>query len=422
MQVLVLGAGVTGIMTAWFLARDGAEVTVVDRRPGPAQETSFANGGHLSASQSRPWAMPEAPIQLLRWIGRRDAPFRLPLHWNPPLWRWGLSYLANCRKSRVRTNAQTLQQLARFSQTALLALAEEQGLQFSLRTSGLLAVFRDTRALVRAARRAEELGGATGPEQALDAEACANLEPALGDAAAAGHIAGGIFSSDGGTGDAHAFTATLAESCAATGVRFRYGLDVLRLKSQRGRVSGVETSDGDIAAEAVVLALGPSSRTVAASAGVRLPLVPVKGYSISFPAPADDRLPSLGILDEKFRVVTSRLGSRFRTAGIAEFGATNTRVDDRRAETLLTALHDLYPAAPLPDVAAASPWAGLRTMTPDGPPLLGPVPRVLGLYLNTGHGPLGWTLAAGTARMVADSVGGRKPAIDYTGLTLARFA
>lgn len=422
MRVLVLGAGVAGITTAWFLARDGAEVTVVDRQPGPALDTTFANGGHLSASQSRPWATPEAPGQMLRWLGRRNAPLRLPLRWNPPLWRWGLSYLANCRSARTRANTRTLQRLARYSQAMLFALAEEQGLRFDLRTLGVLAVFREPRALDRAAREAEDLGGAEGSEQALDADACASLEPALADAVGSGRIAGGILARDGATGDAHAFTVALAESCAAAGIRFRTGVDVARLNTKGARVTGVETSDGVFAADAVVVALGQASRAVAATAGVRLPLVPVKGYSVSFPAPADGSLPSLGILDEDAKVVTSRLGDTFRAAGTAEFGDGGTRVELRRAATLLAGLHGLYPAASLPNVAAASPWAGVRAMTPDGPPLLGPVPRIAGLYLNTGHGPLGWTLAAGAARMVADWAGGRDLAIDSAGLTLARFA
>lgn len=423
MRVLVLGGGVAGVTTAWFLAREGADVTVVESRAGPGAGATLANGGHLHGSQARPWATPQAPWQALRWLGRSDAPLRLPMRLDPALWRWGARYLGNCTPGRYLANTRTLRRLACYSQQVLQDIAKDSGVAFGFRPRGTLAVFRHPRALAAAVSEARSLADDNGrAEEPLDPAACARLEPALAHAAGAGRIAGGILARDGATGDAHVFTSRLAGAATALGADFRYGTGVRALRTRGGRVEGAETSAGPLKADAVVLALGTGSRSIAQSVGLRLPIYPVKGYSVTFPAPSDGSLPTLGLADMGRRVVTSRLGAVFRVAGMVEFSGDNLRIDPRRAAAVLRALHELFPAASVPGLSQAQPWTGLRPMTPDGPPLLGPDRRAPGLYCNTGHGPLGWSLAAGSARMVADWIAGRETAIDPAGLEPARYA
>lgn len=422
MKVLVLGAGVIGVTTAYFLREQGAEVTVVDRQPGPALETSFANGGHLSVGQAIPWATPEAPWQLLKWAGRKDAPLRLPARWDPALWRWGLGFLRNCTAARFRANSQTLERLAAFSHDCLGAVRRTHpNLEFGYRANGLLTVFRTAKALDRAARQTMEADTVFNPEQ------CARAEPALAPAIRAGKIAGGILAPAAATGDARAFTEKLALVCGDLGVTFRFGETVLRLERKDGVITGAVTSAATIPADAVVLALGSYSRGLARTAGLDLPIAPVKGYSVTLPG-AGDRGPKMGVLDAERKIVMTVLGGGLRVAGTAEFAGLDTAVDPARIQAMAEAALDLFPDfAPLPSVpvdpADLHPWAGVRPMTPDGPPLLGPVPEKFGcanLFLNTGHGPLGWTLACGSAKLVAEWIGGA-PHMDTSGLTLGRF-
>ena len=421
MEVVVLGAGLAGVTTAWLLAREGAQVTVLDRRPGPALETSYANGGHLSGSGSRPWTTPAAPQQLWRAVGRSDAPLRMPLRWDPPLWRWGIAALRNCSAARYRANTLTLQRLARLSRDVLEH--ERAGIDFEYRPGGVLAVYGTQESLAAAAAESEWLAreGFAG-EAPLAANDCALLEPALAPAVQAGRIAGGVLAHDAATGDAHAFAAAVAERGQADGVSYRYGIDIHGLRRSGRRVSGVDTSEGFFPADATVLALGCESTAVARTAGLKIPVVPVKGVSVT--VAATGALPALGILDAERKVVTARLGAEFRAAGLAEFAGADHRIDFARVRLLLDAVGALYPGASLPGTGDARPWTGLRPMTPDGPPILGPAPArsgCAGLFFNTGHGAMGWTLACGSAALIADWIGGRVPRVDPAGLTLDRF-
>ena len=425
MHVLVLGAGVVGVSTAYVLAKDGARVTVVDQRPGPGQETSAANGGHLSASEARPWATPSVPRQLVRWFGQAGAPLRLPLQrWDPMLWRWGLQYLSNCRPSRYRANAAALLNLARFSQRELHAMAEASRASFDLRPGGLLAIYRSQASLQRAHAEMERLTAAqlvddevlTGPE-------CVLREPALASAQDRGLLAGGIFSRDGATGDAARFSVEVAARAEQLGAEFHFGLPVRGLIRSVNRVVGASTTIGAIRADATVLALGMGSRSVAATAGVRLPLYPVKGYSITLGAAASEaRVPQLGILDDDRKVVYARFSDALRVAGTAEFAGFDRRIDERRVAPILAAVQEMFPG-PFDGVtiAASAAWTGLRPMTPDGPPVLGPAAGLPGLFFNTGHGPLGWTLAAGSARLIAEWLGGRALSLDAAPYSVERF-
>ena len=421
MQVLVLGAGLAGVTTAWLLAREGAQVTVLDRRPGPAQETSHANGGHLSGSGSRPWTSPAVPRQLSRWLGRADAPLRVPLRWDPSLWRWGVRAARNCTAARYRANTLTLQRLARLSRDVLEE--ERAGIEFGYRPGGVLAVYRTPESAAAAEAEAAWLAreGFAG-EAPMSAEDCVRLEPALADAAESGRFASGVLARDAATGDAHAFTVSVAERCQAQGVSFRFDVEIRSLRKSGRRVRGAETSDGFFSADATVLSLACDSPAVARTAGLEVPVVPVKGTSVT--VAATGALPTLGVFDAERKVVTARLGAEFRAAGLAEFAGADYGIDLARVRVLLDALTELYPEAPLPGAGDARPWTGLRPMTPDGPPILGPAPArsgCTGLFCNTGHGAMGWTLACGSAAMTTDWIAGRVPRIDPAGLTLDRF-
>ncbi len=422
-RIVILGAGLSGVTTAYYLARAGARVTVVDRRLGPGLETSLANGGHLSGGHARPWATPAAPGQLARWLGRKSAPLRLPLRWDPALLRWGLRYLGNCTPARYHANTRTLLRLARYSADVTRALAAQSGIEFDYRPAGLLTVYRSAYSFDHGAAESAALvasGDAT--EQPLSAAECARIEPALGPAVAAGLLAGAVFTPDGASGDAHRFTLELEQRCASLGVEFRYGAVARGIESRAGRVTGVATSTGALAASTVVVALANGSVPVAAAAGVRLPIYPVKGYSVSVTPPHADQLPRIGILDEDRKVVMTPVSGWLRAAGTAEFAGNDETIDLDRVRPILAACRELLPAAtPATTPEDARPWTGLRPMTPDGPPILGPVRGCAGLFLNTGHGPLGWTLAAGSAAMLADWIGGRPPAIATDGLTIERF-
>jgi len=428
MKVLVLGAGVVGVTTAYYLRRQGADVTVVDRQPSPGLETSFANGGHLSFGQALPWATPEAPLHLLAWIGRRDAPLRLRLRWDPELWRWGAKFLANCTPGRYRANANVLRKLAAFSQTCLGDLMVElPGLKFGYRTGGVLTVFRTPRTFDREASRVAAAAVADqvqDPEQVLAPGECVKFEPALGPAYKAGKIAGGLLAAAAATGNAYQFTNALAQICQDAGVEFRFGVEITSIPRISGKITGAETSQGFIEADQVVLALASHSPVVARSVGLALPIVPVKGYSVTLPTSASSG-PTLGILDAERKVVVTPVDGGLRAAGTAEFSGYDEAIDPVRALAIADVARDLFPQLESrpSGLSDLQPWAGLRAMTSDGAPLLGPIPASYGcanLFLNTGHGPLGWTLACGSAKLVADWVGGSPPA-DPSGMTFARF-
>ena len=422
MNVLVLGAGVIGVTTAYFLHRDGARVTVLDRREGPGLETSFANGGHLAVGQATPWAAPEVPRQLLAWAGRREAPFRMRARWDPALWRWGLRFLRHCSAGHYQAATETMERLARYSQGCLDEIRRDHDrLEFGYRQTGLLTVFRNPETLARAAARRRAT-----TEELIDVAGCMTAEPALAPAARAGRIAGGLLARSGGLGDARAFTEQLAAICADGGVTFRFGITVTSLERSGDTVTGAVTSGETLAADAVVLALASHSRGLARTAGLDLPVQPVKGYSVTLPVGEGETLPAMGVLDHDRRVVMGALGGALRAAGTAELAGYDTAIDPVRIGAICRAAAELFPAAiPLPvELDRLEPWAGLRPMTPDGPPLLGPPPPDRGcrnLVLNTGHGHLGWTLAAGSARVVADGIAGRPAAIGLQGLTLDRF-
>ncbi|TVR83063.1 MAG: D-amino acid dehydrogenase [Rhodospirillales bacterium] len=417
MTVAVLGAGVVGVATAYYLARDGHAVTVVDRQPGPALEASFANGGQISANHATPWAGPATPWKALKWLGRTDAPLLLHLRADPALIAWLWRFLRNCTRARVRINIERALRVALYSRRKLAEIRGETGIHYDELSRGILHIFRDP-AEYRAALAQVDLMNRLGCRRlVVDPDACVGIEPAL--AAARPRLIGGIFSPDDESGDAHAFTTRLAEVAASLGVRFRYGAAVRRLIASEGRITDIALTDGErLQPDAVVLALGSQTPLLLRPLGLRLPVYPAKGYSVTIPVGGGRDAPTVSLIDDEVKMVYSRLGDRLRAAGTAEFAGYDDTVDQRRAGFLLAKTMELFPDCG--DPAEATFWAGLRPATPDGVPVLGPTPFG-NLFLNTGHGTLGWTMACGAGRIVADLVAGRPPEVSLDGLDIDRF-
>ena len=416
MKVVVLGAGVVGVATAWFLARSGATVVVVDRQPGAGLETSFANGGQISANHTTPWATPATPWKALKWLGQADAPLLFHLRLDPALASWLVRFLANCTASRMRANTERALRLAVYSRQQLAAVRAATGIAYDQLTRGILHIFRNPKDYAEALPLVELMNRLGCRRTVIDADACVELEPAL--AAARLHLVGGIFSPDDESGDAHAFTVGLAEACAAEGVTFQYGTPIRRLVRAGQAVSAVETAAGTMTADAFVVACGSYSPLLLRPLGIRLPVYPAKGYSVTIPVAAGGSAPVVSLIDDEFKMVYSRLGNRLRIAGTAEFAGYDTTVWPKRAMFLREKAMGLFPRCG--DPAAAEFWAGLRPSTPDGVPVMGATP-LSGLFLNTGHGTLGWTMACGAGRVVADVILGQRPEIALDGFGSERF-
>ncbi|SLN57346.1 D-amino acid dehydrogenase [Oceanibacterium hippocampi] len=416
MKVIVLGAGVVGVSLAYMLAGDGHEVVVLERRDGAALGTSFANGGQISASQPFPWASGKVPGRLIRWLGRDDAPLAVRLRADPAMWSWALRFLMRCTTARNLDGAGRALRLAMFSRGELRRLRHELGLSYDAEERGILKLYRDPRSLEEAAAHAEWLGARGIAQTLLDRDGCVAVEPALATGAAG--IAGGTYTAEDESGDAHRYTRALAERGAALGVVFRFDTAVRALEADGARIVAAATDAGPVRGDAFVLAAGVDAPALVRPLGLRLPVYPVKGYSVTIPVGGSNAAPHVSITDEDRYVVMSRLGDRLRAAGTAELAGHDTTPNRRRSGAVLDAVMSLFPDAG--DAGAATHWAGLRPMTPDGVPLIGPTPYA-NLFLDTGHGTLGWTMAAGSARVLAELVAGRPSPIDLDGLTMQRF-
>ncbi len=416
MKVVVLGAGVIGITTAYELARAGHEVTVLDRQPGPALETSFANAGEVSPGYSAPWAAPGIPLKALKWAFQRHAPLVVGLAPDPVKLAWMARMLANCNAAAYARNKSRMVRLAEYSRDRLIALRAETGIRYDERMQGTLQVFRSDKQVEAAAKDIAVLRADGVAFEVLDRAGCLAAEPGL--AGAADRIAGGLRLPGDETGDCFKFTAALAPLAASKGVTLRYGVAVTRLIAEAGRVTGVLTSDGPLAADAVVVALGSHSPRAVAPLGLRLPVYPVKGYSLTMPIRDESRAPVSTVMDETYKVAITRLGDRIRVGGLAEIAGFDLSLRKSRRATLEKSVGEMFVGGG--DAATAQFWCGLRPMTPDGTPVVGPTP-VAGLWLNTGHGTLGWTMAAGSARLLADQMSGRATDIAAADLGYARY-
>lgn len=414
-HILVLGGGVVGVTSAYYLARRGFRVTLVETQPGVGLETSFANGGLLTPSMSDPWAAPGLPWKLLKWVGREDSPFLVRAGALPGLVSWGLSFLRNCNEATWRRNTATILRLASYSHRVTQTLTQETGITYDLSSIGTLRLFRDRLSMDGALRTAEALGELGVSYRTLDAQACIDLEPAL--APQIQQISGGIHFPDDESGDAHLFTQRLAEACAAEGVVFRHGENVRGIELRDGAVSRVLTDAGRLDAERCLVALGNGSAPLLHQLGIKLPIYPVKGYSVTFSTDGWNGAPMMPTVDDGRKMGVVRLGDRIRVAGTAEFTGYDAALNPERGANLINNFMQLFPDFPNRD--SAQHWTGLRPMTPDGIPFLGPTP-IRNLYVNTGHGHLGWTMACGSAKAVAALIAGDRPDIDLSGMTLDR--
>ncbi|EYR82554.1 D-amino acid dehydrogenase [Shinella sp. DD12] len=416
MKVIVLGAGIVGVTSAYQLARAGHEVTVVDRQPGPALETSFANAGEVSFGYCSPWAAPGIPMKAMKWLFMQHAPLILRPKVDMAMLSWMTQMLRNCTSTRYALNKSRMLRLADYSRISLAALREETGIAYDERMQGTLQLFRTEAQLDASAKDVKALAADGIPYEVLDPEGCIRVEPALKHVRE--KIVGGLLTPKDETGDCFKFANALAAKAEALGVRFNYGSIIRGLDVEGGRVRGVVTAHGVLTADAVVVALGSFSPLLVRPHGIRLPVYPVKGYSLTIPITDATRAPESTVMDETYKIAITRLGDRIRVGGMAEISGYTNDLGEPRRLTLQHSVTDLFPGG---DVSKASFWSGLRPMTPDGTPVIGPT-KVAGLYLNTGHGTLGWTMSSGSARLVADLVSGRKPEIDATDLAVARYA
>jgi D-amino-acid dehydrogenase len=412
MKVVVLGAGVVGVTSAWYLAAAGHEVVVLDRQSAPGMETSFANGGQISVSHAEPWANPTAPLKILQWLGREDAPLLFRLRADPAQWAWAARFLFECLPWRTRFNTAQTFALALHSRAQLQQLRAETGLEYQQNTRGILHLYTEPRLLARAAREAVRLRERGFDAQLLTPEACVALEPALAHAQAT--LCGGTYTASDESGDAFAFTQSLARLCAARGVRFEWNATVQRLRVAQGRIGGVQVlADGSVlerTADAYVLAMGSYSRPLLAPLGMSLPVYPVKGYSVTLQLADGDIAPQISLTDHERKIVFSRLGNRLRVAGTAELNGYDTTISAPRCEALISRAHELFPYAGR--TAKPQLWAGLRPATPSNLPCIGRT-RLPNLFVNAGHGTLGWTMACGSGQALAELVSGRAPLVEF---------
>lgn len=417
MRVVILGSGVVGVTSAWYLARAGHQVTVLDRQPAPGMETSFANAGQVSPGYSAPWAGPGIPVKALKWLMMRHRPLVFWPQANGGLYPWLARMLANCTEAAYATNKARMVRLAEYSRDCLRDLRDETGIAYDQRTQGTLQLFRTQKQLDAVGGDTAVLDAFKVPYDLLDPAGCIAAEPALG--LVPGKFVGGLRLPGDETGDAHVFTQRLAALAEAAGVVFRHGVTVQGLETEGDRITGVLADQGRVTADSYVVAMGSYSTALLRPLGVQVPVYPVKGYSLTLPITEAAAAPVSTVMDETYKVAITRLGDRIRVGGTAELAGFSLKLRKPRRETLAHSVGDLFPRGG--DLAKASFWTGLRPMTPDGTPVVGPT-RYRNLHLNTGHGTLGWTMACGSGRLLADLVTGRAPEIDSADLALIRYA
>ena len=409
MTTVVLGAGAVGVATAWYLKKRGQDVEVVERQKEAAVETSWGNGGVIHASEVEPWSQPGMPRKILGWLGKENAPLLLRYSAIPHMWRWGLEFSRNCTPDRFRANAKANLDLALHSLKSLQEIGAETGIKYDRATRGVLKIYRSADSLDGAQRSTDYLAKHGLLYERVDAKRAVELEPAL--EATGPSLVGALYFARDEVGDCNKFTQGLAASCAERGIKFRYGEEVQSIETSGGRVTGVITNKGRIAADTVVVALGSFTAPLVAKLGIRVPIYPVKGLSITFPRGAWNSAPQMPVIDDSKLFGLVPLGDRMRISGSAEITGYDTTPAPSRAQAIADNAGSTFPEMKRHlDMGKARIWAGLRPVSPAGTPIIGQT-KVSGLWVNAGHGHLGWTLACGSGRVAADMIAGRKPEI-----------
>lgn len=420
MRVIVLGAGLLGVTSAYYLQQLGHEVTVVDRQSTPAAETSFANGGQISVSHAEPWANPSAPLKVLQWLGKEDAPLLYRVRADMRQWLWGLQFLRECSPARTRHNIEQIVRLGTYSREMLKALRRDAGIAYHERTQGILHFYTTQKEFDGALEPAEQMRALGCERQVISADEAVRIEPAL--AHIRPRLAGATYTAEDESGDANLFARELVKLCTAAGVSFRMSHTVTAIREAGGSVEHVEATDPEgrfqrLQADAYILAMGSLSPIYAAPLGIRLPIYPAKGYSVTLPVKDASKAHQVSLTDDEFKLVFSRYtstgdgrGDRLRIAGTAELNGYDRDLNRVRCEAIVRRVEELFPGAG--DVTQAQFWTGLRPATPSNVPLIGKT-RVPNLYLNTGHGTLGWTHACGSGKSIARIVTGLQPEVDF---------
>ncbi|UQN68476.1 D-amino acid dehydrogenase [Burkholderia multivorans] len=415
MRVVILGSGVVGVASAYYLARAGHEVTVIDREAGPALETSFANAGQISPGYAAPWAAPGVPLKAVKWMFEKHAPLAIRLDGTRFQLQWIWQMLRNCTAERYAVNKSRMVRLAEYSRDCLQALRADTGIQYEGRTGGTLQLFRTQQQLDGAAKDIAVLREANVPFELLSPAELKNAEPAL--AAVSHKLTGGLRLPGDETGDCQLFTTRLAALAESLGVKFRYNTPIDGLAIAGGKIAGVQCGSETVRADAYVVALGSYSTNFVANL-MKIPVYPLKGYSITAPIVDEAAAPVSTVLDETYKIAITRFDQRIRVGGMAEIVGFDKTLRAARRETLEMCVNDLFPGGG--DTSKATFWTGLRPMTPDGTPIVGRTP-VSNLFLNTGHGTLGWTMSCGSGQLLADLISGKKPAIQADDLSVHRY-
>ncbi|WP_323932071.1 D-amino acid dehydrogenase [Aeromonas caviae] len=416
MDIVVLGGGVVGVTSAWYLAKAGHKVTLLERRDGVALETSHANAGQISPGYASPWAAPGIPLKAAKWLLQKHAPFTVRPTSDPFQLRWMLKMFANCTPAAYAVNKGRMVRLAEYSRDCMKQLRGELALDYEGRQLGTLQLFRSQAQLDASQRDIAVLEEYGVPYQSLDADGCEEVEPAL--ARVRGKVVGGLRLPGDETGDCFRFTQALADEARRLGVSFVFNCAIDEVEIAKGRAVAVRAGEQRFQADAIVCALGSYGTGFLRPLGIELPVYPVKGYSLTLPMTDAEGAPRSTVLDETYKVAITRFDERIRVGGMAELSGFNLALNPRRHDTLAMVVRDLFPQGG--NLEQATFWTGLRPMTPDGTPLVGPSP-IPGLWLNTGHGTLGWTMAAGSGQLLSDLISGSAPAISDEGLTLARY-
>lgn len=416
MRILVLGSGVTGTTLAYFLAKKGMQVTVVDRQAGPALETSYGNAGQVSPGYASPWAAPGVPFKALKWLPQKHAPLAISATADIDQYRWLVQMLRNCTASRYAVNKERMVRISEYSRDCLDELRKNTGLSYEERTLGTTQLFRTQQQLDASAKDIEVLKEANVPFEVLDRAGIIRVEPAL--APVVDKLVGALRLPHDETGDCYLFTTRLAKMAKELGVEFKFNSIIEKLHVSGNIINGVWIDGELIQADRYVLCLGSYTPQLLAPLGIYAPVYPLKGYSLTIPITNPEMSPTSTILDESYKVAITRFDNRIRVGGMAEICGFDLSLKDKRRETLEMVTRDLYPQGG--DISQAEFWTGLRPATPDGTPIIGET-RINNLYLNTGHGTLGWTMAAGSGRYLSDILAGDKPEISTEGFDISRY-